>query len=285
MGMARTFQNLRLFSDLSILDNVKTAMHSHLIQRWYDAFLHTPRYRRTEARCDQDARAWLEFVGFTGDESLYVTQLPYGAQRQVEIARALATSPKVLLLDEPAAGLNHNEVVIGPRRLRDVDAAPFRAAINEAGLKAAMNAYHEIDGLPVTSSPEYLIDLLRDELGMGEDGIVVADYYAVDDLEHFHRVAVDRADAARQALTAGLDVELPNYEYYRTVPQQVRDGLIDEAVIDRSVRRVLRQKVRLGLFENPFVDADAVGASRARAMTSTLSPPPVGAACGIGWGW
>jgi beta-glucosidase len=161
----------------------------------------------------------------------------------------------------PLAGLNHNEVVIGPRRLRDVDAAPFRAAINEAGLKAAMNAYHEIDGLPVTSSPEYLIDLLRDELGMGEDGIVVADYYAVDDLEHFHRVAVDRADAARQALTAGLDVELPNYEYYRTVPQQVRDGLIDEAVIDRSVRRVLRQKVRLGLFENPFVDADAVGAA------------------------
>ena len=123
MGMARTFQNLRLFSDLSILDNVKTAMHSHLIQRWYDAFLHTPRYRRTEARCDQDARAWLEFVGFTGDESLYVTQLPYGAQRQVEIARALATSPKVLLLDEPAAGLNHNEkqqLIELIRRIRDL---------------------------------------------------------------------------------------------------------------------------------------------------------------------
>ncbi|MGB7964509.1 MAG: ABC transporter ATP-binding protein [Propionicimonas sp.] len=123
MGMARTFQNLRLFSDLSILDNVKTAMHARLSQRWFDAFLHTPRYRRTESWCDQDARAWLEFVGFSGDESLYVTQLPYGAQRKVEIARALATSPKVLLLDEPAAGLNHNEkqqLIELIRRIRDL---------------------------------------------------------------------------------------------------------------------------------------------------------------------
>ena len=109
MGMARTFQNLRLFSDMSILDNVKTAVHANMAQSWYDAMLHTPRFRRTERACEADALAWLDFVGFTGDPEAYVGQLPYGGQRKVEIARALATSPTVLLLDEPAAGLNHTE--------------------------------------------------------------------------------------------------------------------------------------------------------------------------------
>jgi branched-chain amino acid transport system ATP-binding protein len=109
MGLARTFQNLRLFRDMTILDNVKTAAHARMGQKWFDAFLHTPRYKKSEAAIEQRALGWLEFVGFTGDERLYVTQLPYGEQRRVEIARALNTSPTILLLDEPAAGLNHNE--------------------------------------------------------------------------------------------------------------------------------------------------------------------------------
>lgn len=108
-GMARTFQNLRLFRELSVLDNVKTAMHASLRQGFWSTLLHTPRYRHTEQDCAEQARGWLDFVGFTGDENLYVTQLPYGEQRRVEIARALATGPKLLLLDEPAAGLNFNE--------------------------------------------------------------------------------------------------------------------------------------------------------------------------------
>lgn len=108
-GMARTFQNVRLFSEMTVLENVKTGMHSHLGQNVFDAMLHTPRYRRSEAQCTEDARGWLDFVGFRADDELLVTQLPYGEQRRVEIARALATQPKLLLLDEPGAGLNHNE--------------------------------------------------------------------------------------------------------------------------------------------------------------------------------
>jgi branched-chain amino acid transport system ATP-binding protein len=123
MGLARTFQNLRLFRDMSVLDNVKTGAHSRTKQHWFDAFIHTPNYRRTEKAIEDHARGWLEFVGFVGDENVYVTQLPYGEQRRVEIARALNTSPKVLLLDEPAAGLNHSEkqtLIELIRKIRDL---------------------------------------------------------------------------------------------------------------------------------------------------------------------
>jgi beta-glucosidase len=153
--------------------------------------------------------------------------------------------------------MNHAEVVTGPRRLRDVDAAPFRAAVNEAGLDTMMNAYNEVDGLPCASSPEILTDLLRGELGFV--GCVVADYFALDDLEGFHRVAADKEEAARLALNAGLDVELPSGNYYLTLPAQVRNGLVDEALVDRACRRVLDQKAELGLFDDPYVNADRIG--------------------------
>ncbi|ELS51092.1 ABC transporter ATP-binding protein [Streptomyces viridochromogenes] len=108
-GIARTFQNLRLFGDLTVLDNVRAGMHVRIKQNFFDAMLHTPRYRRSEDAATDEANRWLDFVGMEYDRTAQIRNLPYGEQRRVEIARALAREPKLLLLDEPAAGLNHGE--------------------------------------------------------------------------------------------------------------------------------------------------------------------------------
>ncbi|MFC9972741.1 ABC transporter ATP-binding protein [Spirillospora sp. NPDC127200] len=109
LGVSRTFQNPRLFGELSVLDNVRAGTHLWLKQNVFDALVHTPRYRRSEQEATDEAHKWLDFVGLRGDRAGLVRHLPYGEQRRVEIARALARRPRLLLLDEPAAGLNHGE--------------------------------------------------------------------------------------------------------------------------------------------------------------------------------
>lgn len=108
-GVSRTFQNLRLFGDLSVLDNVRAGMHLRVKQSVLDALLHTPRYRRSERELTEKAHHWLDFVGLRGARGGAARHLPYGEQRLVEIARALAREPRLLMLDEPGAGLNHAE--------------------------------------------------------------------------------------------------------------------------------------------------------------------------------
>ncbi len=153
-------------------------------------------------------------------------------------------------------GRNWNPVQMGPRELREVYAEPFAAAIRDAGLAAIMNSYASVDGLPCASSRAILTDLLRGELGFA--GAVVADYWSIPQLLRFHRVAADRGAAARLALTAGLDVELPATDFYgAALKAEVEAGRLPMEVINTAVRRVLRIKFQLGLFENPYVDAAA----------------------------
>ncbi|MFP6663878.1 MAG: glycoside hydrolase family 3 N-terminal domain-containing protein [Deltaproteobacteria bacterium] len=152
-------------------------------------------------------------------------------------------------------GHNHKPAHIGARDLREVYARPFLAAIQEAGLRSVMNAYNEVDGLPCGGSREILDDLLRGELGF--DGLVVADYFTTNLLIDAHRVAADKAAAAKMALEAGLDVELPATDCYAELPRLIEEGALDTAVLDRSVKRVLALKFELGLFEEPYVDAAA----------------------------
>ncbi len=108
-GIARTFQNIRLFKDLSVLDNVKVGLHNMYEYSTLTAILRLPAYRKTERLMNERALSLLKVFDLDGAANLKASQLPYGKQRKLEIARALATNPKLLLLDEPAAGMNPNE--------------------------------------------------------------------------------------------------------------------------------------------------------------------------------
>ncbi len=171
----------------------------------------------------------------------------------------LATGKHFLAHSLSEGGRNHAPVQIGPRELREVYAEPFAATIREAALASVMSSYSCIDGLPGSGSAEVLTDLLRGELGF--DGVVVADYFAVTLLTSYHRVAGDRSEAAIKAITAGLDLELPALDCYgEPLKAAIANGRVAVDAVDAAVRRVLRSKLRLGLFESPYVDTGRVSA-------------------------
>jgi branched-chain amino acid transport system ATP-binding protein len=111
LGMARTFQNIRLFHNMTALENVLVAMHSHIKGGVFASILRTPRIRHEEDAAVQKGRRLLAFVGLPGRANEFAKNLPYGDQRRLEVARALATEPKLLLLDEPTAGMNPEETL------------------------------------------------------------------------------------------------------------------------------------------------------------------------------
>jgi branched-chain amino acid transport system ATP-binding protein len=122
LGVARTFQNIRLFDNMTVLDNVVVGTHARHVSSVVGAVLGTPRFRREEAEGEERARELLEFVGIGDRAGDAARNLPYGDQRRLEIARALGTSPNLLLLDEPAAGMNPSEkasLMALIRRIRD----------------------------------------------------------------------------------------------------------------------------------------------------------------------
>ena len=149
------------------------------------------------------------------------------------------------------AGRNHAPVHVGRRELADVLLPPFEMAIRDGGARSVMNSYAEIDGVPVATSQELLTEVLRDRWGF--DGVVVSDYFSVAFLHTMHAVAEDLGDAAALALAAGIDVELPTGDAF-TAPlaAAIRDGRVDEALVDRAVLRVLAEKEDLGLLDERF---------------------------------
>ena len=121
-GISRTYQNIRLFQNMTVIENVMVGQHTRLKTNLLDAVLHTPRFKREEREVVEEGRRLLQFSGLAGMGDALARSLPYGAQRRLEIARSLASKPKLLLLDEPAAGMNPhetNDLMAFIKRLRD----------------------------------------------------------------------------------------------------------------------------------------------------------------------
>jgi beta-glucosidase len=159
------------------------------------------------------------------------------------------------------AGRDYNTVDLSERTLREVYFPPFKAAL-DAGVGTFMSAFNDINGVPASANPFTLIKVLREEWKF--DGIVVSDYESVRELIN-HGLAADDAEAARYGLGSGVDMEMVSRTYNKNIPRLLSEGKISQSVIDEAVRRVLRIKYRLGLFEKPYADEareSAVVASR-----------------------
>ena len=167
----------------------------------------------------------------------------------------LATAKHFVGYGSPTGGRNWGMGLITQRELLEHCARPFEAVIRQANLASIMNAYHEIDGLPCGFTSYFLTDLLRKQLGF--TGFVVSDYFTISLGSRMHQYADTPAKAAKLAINAGLDIELPKTEGYGIAfREMVQKGEIAEIVIDQAVRRVLKAKFALGLFDNPFVSED-----------------------------
>lgn len=148
------------------------------------------------------------------------------------------------------AGRDYNTVDMSERTLRELHLPPFKAAF-DAGAGSTMSAFNEIGGVPATSNTLALRTILREEWGW--PGVVVSDYNAIGELIQ-HGVAADLKDAARLAILAGVDIDLDGGAYARHLAELVEEGAVPLELVDEAVRRVLRLKVALGLFERPYVD-------------------------------
>lgn len=165
----------------------------------------------------------------------------------LESAGVIATLKHFVGYSASRAGRNLAPVSAGPREVADVLLPPFELALR-AGARSVMSAYNDTDGVPAAADTTLLTGLLRDTYGF--TGTVVADYFGVAFLHRLHGVAADRADAAGQALTAGIDVELPTMDCYgEPLLAAVEGGAVDAAAVDRALERVLRQKCELGLLD------------------------------------
>jgi beta-glucosidase len=163
---------------------------------------------------------------------------------------------------QPESGTNVGPAPYSERALREFFFPPFEKIIARTGVSAVMPSYNEIDGVPSSANVWLLQKVLRGEWGF--KGAVVSDYYAIEDLQRLHHIAATPEEAALLALKAGVDIDLPSPGAYATLTQQVRDGRVPVSSIDAAVRRLLTLKLRAGLFEHPFADAE-----QAQAVTDT----------------
>ena len=192
-----------------------------------------------------------------GEDPHLVATLGTAYVRGLQSAGVLATLKHFAGYSASRAARNHGPVSMGRRELLDVILPPFEAAVTLGGGGSVMNSYADVDGIPAGSDSWLLTDLLRDEWGFA--GTVVSDYWAVPFLATMHRIAADAAEAGALALTAGIDVELPDtLGFGPGLVEQVRRGDLAEEIVDRAARRALLQKAELGLLDPDWTPEGSV---------------------------
>ena len=178
LGMARTFQKIRLFKQLSVIDNVIAGFHiHHKIPAW-QYLIPAGAFKKNRSDCQNEAMALLEFLGLSDKANDRAGSLPYGTQRLLEIARSLATRPKLFMLDEPAAGLNDTEVQFLMGRLKDLQNQGMTIVLVEHNMKLVMNVADEIF---VMDHGEYLFDGKPNEVQSNPK--VIAAYLGADGVQ------------------------------------------------------------------------------------------------------
>jgi beta-glucosidase len=210
-----------------------------------------PRWGRTEETYGEDPylvsrMAVAAIEGLQGDSF------------RIDRHHVLATAKHFAVHGQPEGGTNTAPGNYSERIIRENFLVPFQAAVQEAHVGSVMASYNEIDGVPSHMNRWLLKKVLRGEWGF--QGYITSDADGLDMLATTHHVAGNFAEAARLGLAAGVDydLELSNAGVYRTLIDQVKQGLVPESDVDKAVRRVLSAKFRLGLFDNPYVDPDYV---------------------------
>ncbi len=215
-----------------------------------------PRWGRTEETYGEDpylvSRMGVAAItGLQGDAFLVDR---FAVTPSIDRHHVLATMKHFAAHGQPESGTNTAPANFSERELRDTFLVPFRAAVQEAHVGSVMASYNEIDGVPSHINHWLLDKVLRQEWGF--NGYVTSDGGGLQMLVETHGVAADFAEAARKSLAAGVDYDLSDGAVFRTLLEQVKQGKVPEAEVDRAAGRVLAAKFRLGLFENPYVDPD-----------------------------
>ncbi len=204
-----------------------------------------PRWGRTEETYGEDpylvAHIGLSAIrGFQGNGDV------------IDKAHVMATAKHFAVHGQPEAGINVAPANYSERVVREYFLKPFEVAVKEGHIRTVMPSYNEVDGIPSHSNKYFLENILRKEWGF--PGAVVSDYFGITELRTIHHIAGDNETAARYALDAGVDMELPFAGGYPTLVEQIKQNKVSEAAVDRAVTRILRAKFTAGLFEDPYVD-------------------------------
>ncbi|GAC1703268.1 MAG: glycoside hydrolase family 3 N-terminal domain-containing protein [Candidatus Acidiferrum sp.] len=206
-----------------------------------------PRWGRTEETYGEDPYL-VSRIGVAAIQGLQ------GVGPFIDNSHVMATAKHFAAHGQPEGGTNVAPGNFSERVIREYFLKPFHAAVEEGHVQTVMASYNEIDGIPSHSNKHLLEDILRGEWGF--QGVVVSDYFGITELRTIHHIVGSNEAAGKLAIESGVEMELPFPAGYPSLLEQVKQGKVSEALIDRAVTHILRAKFLTGLFENPYVDPD-----------------------------